>query len=651
MSFLTPAAFFLAALLPVIIAMYLLKLRRQERQVSSIYLWRRMVKDLEANAPWQRLRFNLLMVLQLAFLIALILALARPFTRQPGLVGGAAILIIDNSASMGANDEMPSRLQTAKLHAHLLVYNLPVETQFTLIAAGERPDLLLSSSLDRVAAHQSIDSIQLSLTSSDLGSALQLASAITSRQPDSKITVLSDGGAILPEQTALNAPLEYIPLGKSAQNQAVGLLNLNPTPGGESLTAFAQIINYGTETVKRRVGIYTDGDLFNVYDLELAPGGEQSVLAQGIPIDIESLEARLLPVESGIDYLASDDQAIAVNRSGDPVQVTLISPGNRFLETALNLLPSVDTQTILPGSELPDTSDLLILDAGVQLTATNTSRNLLFISPAQSTEFFTVTGTITNPIPIAVDTNDPLLSYVSLDGISILDAGQITTPVWAAPVIAIYDPARQPQDSPPLLFVGQTNGQRIGVLTFDLRRSDLPLQIAFPILLSNLVNWFAPGSGVNIPTQLSPGQTLTLIPPIDAPDTAAVIQRPDGSHSRLEPTDGRIIFNDTNQMGRYQIMWEDKPEDILTFSVNLFSPQESAIQPRLSLGISTVLSGTGEQEQTTGRREWWRWVALFALCLLVIEWLVYKRASLNLLLERIGLSNRRGWSIPGRRAP
>ena len=75
MNFLTPAAFALAALIPVVIAMYLLKLRRTEQIVSSVYLWRRMVRDVEANAPWQRLRRNLLLILQLLVLAALILAL------------------------------------------------------------------------------------------------------------------------------------------------------------------------------------------------------------------------------------------------------------------------------------------------------------------------------------------------------------------------------------------------------------------------------------------------------------------------------------------------------------------------------------------------------------------------------------------------
>ena len=41
MSFLAPAAFALALLLPIIVVLYLLRLRRTEQVVSSTYLWRR----------------------------------------------------------------------------------------------------------------------------------------------------------------------------------------------------------------------------------------------------------------------------------------------------------------------------------------------------------------------------------------------------------------------------------------------------------------------------------------------------------------------------------------------------------------------------------------------------------------------------------
>ena len=52
MSFLTPLALLSAAIIgPIIVAMYLLKLRREDRRVSSTFLWQRIVRDVEANAP------------------------------------------------------------------------------------------------------------------------------------------------------------------------------------------------------------------------------------------------------------------------------------------------------------------------------------------------------------------------------------------------------------------------------------------------------------------------------------------------------------------------------------------------------------------------------------------------------------------------
>ena len=110
MGFLAPAALALAVLLPIIVAMYLLKLRRTELVVSSVFLWRRLVRDLEANAPWQRLRRNLLLLLQLLFLAALILALARPFSWTAGPTSQSLILIVDTSASMAAVDVAPPGL-------------------------------------------------------------------------------------------------------------------------------------------------------------------------------------------------------------------------------------------------------------------------------------------------------------------------------------------------------------------------------------------------------------------------------------------------------------------------------------------------------------------------------------------------------------
>ena len=86
MNFLTPLALTFAALSIPIILLYMLKLRRQDVLVSSTLLWQRLLRDREANAPWQRLRRNLLLLLQLLILALLTLALARPFIPTPTVV-------------------------------------------------------------------------------------------------------------------------------------------------------------------------------------------------------------------------------------------------------------------------------------------------------------------------------------------------------------------------------------------------------------------------------------------------------------------------------------------------------------------------------------------------------------------------------------
>jgi hypothetical protein len=87
MSFLEPLAFWFALSLPVVVVLYLLKRKRVVKLVSSTLLWQRFLAENQANAPFQRLRKNWLLLLQLLMLALAVLARAQPsiFQRQcPG---------------------------------------------------------------------------------------------------------------------------------------------------------------------------------------------------------------------------------------------------------------------------------------------------------------------------------------------------------------------------------------------------------------------------------------------------------------------------------------------------------------------------------------------------------------------------------------
>ena len=93
MPFTTPLALLGLLFLPAVIAMYLLKLRRDEAVVPSTLLWTRLVADVEANAPWQKLRRSLLLLLQLLLVIALALLAARPFLERPAGLARDIVLV------------------------------------------------------------------------------------------------------------------------------------------------------------------------------------------------------------------------------------------------------------------------------------------------------------------------------------------------------------------------------------------------------------------------------------------------------------------------------------------------------------------------------------------------------------------------------
>jgi Ca-activated chloride channel family protein len=629
MQFLTPAAFALAALIPIIIAMYLLKLRRTEQVVSSVYLWRRMVRDVEANAPWQRLRRNLLLILQLLFLAALILALTRPFTWTEGASGQAVILIVDTSASMAATDVAPSRLEAAKTQAHQLADGLPDDARVTVIAAGDGARVLVASSQDRRQVRLAIEGLRSGTGGSDLTAALELASAIAARQPETEIVVLSDGQVTLPDRLAVKGRLRYMPVGVSDDNQAISVLSLEPAPGGATLSVFAQISNYGQSVAQRRLALYADGQLVNAYDLEIPPGSQRAVVADDLPGETGVLEAQL----TGQDTLSLDDRAWAVHRSAEPAAVTLVSEGNLFLETALALLPGLQVTVVRPedweagrleGDEtnLPTfrSSDLTILDAYVPLTVTLPTGNLFFIAPPRSTGYFSVTGTVDQPLPRPVDTADPLLAHVELADVGIMEAVRMPLPTWARLIVT----GDLPDGASPLLFAGEIDGRRVAVFAFDLHKSDLPLQVAFPLLLANLTGWLAPGSGSDLPTQVSPGAAAALSLPPEV--ESARVTRPDGSTARLVPEGGRAVFADTVQLGVYNIEWGEA--EAASFAVNLFSPPESNVHPAETLPLVGAGEAEGGERPQQARREWWRPLAWVALVVLMVEWLVYQRAVL-----------------------
>lgn len=610
---------------PIIIAMYLLKLRREERLVSSTFLWRPMVRDVEANAPWQRLRHNWLLVLQLLLLALLAFALARPFFYTNGIAGRNLIIIIDRSVSMAALDGTPTRLEAARAQAIQLIDQLPDGGRATIIAAGGLMEVPAAATTDRRQLREAVNSIVVRNDGgSDLAQALTLAAALVAREAESEVAIISDGNVRVPPDIKMPSTVRYFPIGQQGQNLAISAMSLQPSAAGQTL--FVRVSNYGATAHQRRLDVYLDGTLFNAYNLTIEPSSDRAIVVD-VPILVRVAEARLAETP-GEDWLPLDDRAWATSSAGDRTQVRIIGSGNRFVETALRLLPNIKT-TLVPSSTTTFTETavqvpMTILDAVVP--AQLPPGNLFFIAPPRSTAFFSVTGTFDFPALRPAPNDDPLIRNLSLSDVSVLKAIKVAPGAWARVVVD--------GDGGPLLMAGERDGRRVVVLAFDIHQSDLPLQMAFPLLMSNIIGYLAPGSNADA-SQLTPGQPLAIS--VDSSITDVRVIRPDDRIVQVPIQNGRALYADIDRLGVYTI--EQRQGERLVgrqrYAVNMFAPEESQITPQPELRIAQV---SGLQQAVTrdlsGRQELWRWLAAFALVVLLIEWLVYHRNGLIFLRQR-----------------
>jgi Ca-activated chloride channel homolog len=696
-SFLTPLALAGLLFLPVVVAMYLLKLRRDRSVVPSTLLWQKLIADVEANAPWQKLRRSLLLLLQLLLVAILAILAARPFVERPAGLAGDIVLVMDTSASMQATDVTPNRLEAAKSAALDALKDMPAGGKVSVVAAGRTAKVVANGTSDLGRVKQAIAAIEPTSDIGNLGDALRLASALAARSGDAEILVATDAALATPPSGSLEAPVRVLQVGRETNNQGIVALAVRTQPNQLSHSAFVSIANLGLELVERRIELYADGQLREARTVVLDPQRRTNVSIDDIddpdnPASVVEVRLTAKDETSAVaaDALGIDDRAWAIVPPAELRTILLVSDGDPYLETALTYLPDTELYGVTPAKYGPGTKpelfDLVIFEGF--LPADLPAKPILAIAPPRSSALGEVTGTLTNPAVGSADAGDPLLRYVDLSTLHVAEAKKMELPAWARPVIP--GPANAP-----LLYAGKLDGLPAAVLAFEPRRSDLPLQVAFPVLLANLAGELLGGS-TTPQDAIAPGAPVTL--PIPEGAVGVRVERPDGSVDELvAPTQDAVTvtFARTDLLGVYTVTGIPdadgtpspsggtspdpspsstsgagagaspgasptfRPADPgapVRFAVDLLDVNESTIAPG-DVGKLTALgrpaaspgtgAGTGAVERPNARDELWIPIVLIALLVLTAEWLVYERDTLARL--RRALAARFGRSRPARK--
>jgi hypothetical protein len=625
MNFLAPTALALGAISLPLIMLYMLRLRRVEMPISSHFLWRHLVRDREANAPWQRLKFNWLLLLQLLILAALVLALMRPYLEVETIVAGRVIVLLDASASMNAQDVGDSRFQEAQGIALDLVATRGQDDEMTVIRVSEAPEVLIAASTDSTQLRAAIRGAEAGEASADWGAALTLATASAQGAEDVEIVIISDGGISgnLPE---LPGQLRLLPVGQSDQNLAVSALAARPIPG-EGLQLFAQISNYSEQAAEIIFSIELDGALESAESYTIEASSTADIIINDLRTDFTTLEASIQEPAgaSTRDYLTVDNTAYNVNRQRGTGRILLVTPRNLFLSQIFASIPGSELFETTPDAGLPaEDFDLYVFDGW--LPPSLPEGDIFIINPPNSLPgLFQMEGLIED-INLAAATNvladSPITRYLDFDEVNIRAFRRLSGyEDWAAVQIQAA--------GGPLLLAGETaGGQQIAVLSFALQDSDLPLQLAYPIMIANLSQWYTPQQLLNVEASLRPGEAVVM-QPLSGDEIR--VRLPDGSQESFSLAESpQVYFADTAQKGLYRAELLNEGEVLAEeyFAVNLFDPRESNIRPQaaVTLGETTISEGARDER---GQRELWEYLALLGLFILLIEWLFYHRATLR----------------------
>lgn len=634
------------AFIGALVLLYFLKLKRREVAISSTYLWQTALDDMRVNSPLQRLRMNLLLILQLLALILILLALARPVSSLTGAKGTDAILLIDVSASMNATDgdsTGATRFQRAVEEANRVVDGMGLGDRAIVIAFSDEARVLTDMTESQATLRKALKDLKPTDRPTKLAGALHRVRALINKDDRTpQLFVFSDGrvGSLAGVSLEKEIPLNYVKIGSKADNVGIVGLDVHMASGlGDETRVFVSVKNHGARSETFGIDFHIDDQMLRSRELTLGPGGQASVPFDA-PLLQEGQDQKVRRVKVSLDHadaLPTDNVAHALLRPREPIRVLLVTDmeigGNVFLQRALSEDPRVaktkaGTVPILSPAKLdPEDPDLLGYQVIVLDRATPKALppgNYLCFGARPPFPGFKDLGQVENSKVLDWDETHPVARFVNF--------GSLIMPTSRRFKVRKKDKVIVRATYGPLLIDARDGDRRALVCAFDLMA--LPVEGAwtfdpsFPIFLANVVRILGGDEGKGSKSQLvTTGEVAELrFPPTT---THVKVDPPHGEPYESKILEGDEVLHVTgiDRTGLYAATFRDANQTALQtrqFAANLVDSEESQVAPAENLVVEDR-AVKGEEEARDSNRELWRWLVAAALTLVMLEWWIYNR--------------------------
>jgi von Willebrand factor type A domain/Aerotolerance regulator N-terminal len=603
MNFLFPAAFFLGSMAVPIVVLYLRRPSRRPLEFSSLLFWQRVLEREPHRKFLGRLRNPLSLIFQLVIMLLLLLALARP--QEVSSRGHrSTVLVLDMRARMQA----PGIFDEALLAAQDVVSRLGPHDEVAILAVEGAPRIVSSFSSDGKELRRKLSSLEPSDAGGNLDEAMVLAGRLLDAKPGEKrLIVIGDRKAAAPENA------EQITVGKSTDNLAVLALAQRPLPASpQSAELMVRLGNFSRGANTAELELSLDGKPFDLQRFPLGPG-EQRDFSAIIPKEmLASGTGFLIARLTSKDALNFDNSARAVLPTGQQLRVLLVGEDDPFLENALKADPSIAVEILRPESwrsTLGAGFDVVIFDnwlpADLASEKLGSEPSFFF----GRTPFNLAGEQISPDFLEASESDSPLLWNVEFRDIRLTKAEKLTVPAdrrWRASI-----PMRSAGE-PMVMALEDPQGARMVAVAFAVADSNFPLRVGFPLFVSNVIHWLA--------ERRSRSEALVKAGETFFPRAGEEIRKNPLPQLQAAGATEPATYSPTPFTVRKNGFYEVRgSEGTRWLAVNTSDAAESDV--RAAENENKALSFTGNW----GAWQAWRWLALAALVLLVVEWCLHLR--------------------------
>ncbi len=648
MTFLTPIAAITAGAIatPVLIALYLLKLRRRPVRVGSTMLWEQAVRDVQVNVPLRWLRPSWLLLLHLLILALFVLALGRPVLEGPTAAGARVFLVIDRSASMSVAD-MPggrTRLEAAIARAGELADELTrgAAPEITVVTYAHRAELAGRPARSASEVRAQLAGVRQTEQGADPRAALELVSALIppktdeTESPDPALVVLlTDGGSIDRAMLALpGADIRYERLASDDTDNA-GITELAGSRDREDpalVRVYVGLGNAGPRPTAVPIVVRVNGDAVDRAAVRV-PGavvedGGRTLGETGRTFALRLPDAALIEVElDRADLLGADNRAaIAVPPARRPA-VLVVAPGagesaapDPFLvEDVLGTYPTRQLRVVTLGAY-----ERLIGSVGAFDVVVFDRVSPRALPPRPAMYFGAAPPGVQTTAPLGGTTpitrwarTHPLMSDITLDALLVGQRRVFETAPPEGSAFGSVTPLAWSDEGPVIVELARGSERSIAV-GFAVAQSNWPVQVSFPIFVAGSIERLAPRAGAARGTAWTTSDTLRVDAPAGARDVS--LTGPGDLRGSADTPGGAADLGIPERAGVYRVA--GVPGPLGAVPVNLANAEETALGGADRVTIAGV-EASSEAGERAGMIELWPWLIGVASVLLMIDWILY----------------------------